>query len=207
MLRSILYVYSNVWLGFFLIKIFFSAIFFSSSFLETGVERIVDQVVNPKINAIFLPKIEDITYPYLGIEKPKPTAIIVIPTNDVKMEISNETITSAASMDNNRSDTMMSTSSPVNNQVEIKTNFLPTDLEAVSPDSDKSNGIGGGDHIQLKIETDDTTIAASAAVLNASFSSDKTINLNDSGEKYDDFESPAFEPLEGHISIQYHNRH
>lgn len=44
---------------------------FRAGFLETGVERIVDQVVNPKINSVFLPKIEDISYKYLGIEKPK----------------------------------------------------------------------------------------------------------------------------------------
>ncbi|KAJ6639955.1 Biorientation of chromosomes in cell division protein 1 [Pseudolycoriella hygida] len=44
-----------------------------AGFLETGVERIVDQVVNPKINSVFLPKIEDISYKYLGIEKPKPS--------------------------------------------------------------------------------------------------------------------------------------
>lgn len=47
--------------------------FFRAGFLETGVERIVDQVVNPKINSVFLPKIEDISYKYLGIEKPTPS--------------------------------------------------------------------------------------------------------------------------------------
>ncbi|XP_045472942.1 biorientation of chromosomes in cell division protein 1-like 1 [Harmonia axyridis] len=42
-----------------------------SGFLETGVERIVDQVVNPKINSVFLPKVDDVTYKFLGIERPK----------------------------------------------------------------------------------------------------------------------------------------
>lgn len=37
--------------------------------METGVERIVDQVVNPKINTVFLPIVEDVVYKYLGIEK------------------------------------------------------------------------------------------------------------------------------------------
>ncbi|XP_030754572.1 biorientation of chromosomes in cell division protein 1-like 1 isoform X2 [Sitophilus oryzae] len=41
-----------------------------SGFLETGVERIVDQVVNPKINTVFLPKVEDVVYRYLGLEIP-----------------------------------------------------------------------------------------------------------------------------------------
>ncbi|XP_050310279.1 biorientation of chromosomes in cell division protein 1-like 1 [Anthonomus grandis grandis] len=40
-----------------------------SGFLESGVERIVDQVVNPKINSVFLPKVEDVVYKFLGIER------------------------------------------------------------------------------------------------------------------------------------------
>ncbi|KAL1498318.1 hypothetical protein ABEB36_009134 [Hypothenemus hampei] len=41
-----------------------------SGFLESGVERIVDQVVNPKINSVFLPKVEDVVYRFLGITRP-----------------------------------------------------------------------------------------------------------------------------------------
>ncbi|XP_060529833.1 biorientation of chromosomes in cell division protein 1-like 1 isoform X2 [Cylas formicarius] len=41
-----------------------------SGYLETGVERIVDQVVNPKINSVFLPKVEDVVYRFLGLQKP-----------------------------------------------------------------------------------------------------------------------------------------
>ncbi|XP_026282432.1 daf-12-interacting protein 1 isoform X1 [Frankliniella occidentalis] len=45
-------------------------------FLETGVERIVDQVVNPKVNAVFMPQVEEVVYRVQGIPKPdkKPTA-------------------------------------------------------------------------------------------------------------------------------------
>ncbi|XP_073971407.1 uncharacterized protein isoform X3 [Rhodnius prolixus] len=39
-------------------------------FLETGVDRIVDQVVNPKIYTVFKPKVEDVVYASLGIPKP-----------------------------------------------------------------------------------------------------------------------------------------
>lgn len=46
-------------------------IFHRQKFWETGVERIVDQAVNPKINSIFVPKIEDLSYKILNIEKPK----------------------------------------------------------------------------------------------------------------------------------------
>ncbi|XP_066581237.1 biorientation of chromosomes in cell division protein 1-like 1 [Prorops nasuta] len=40
-------------------------------YLEVGVERIVDQVVNPKVYSIFMPRIEDVVYEFLGIERPK----------------------------------------------------------------------------------------------------------------------------------------
>ncbi|CAH1397365.1 unnamed protein product [Nezara viridula] len=40
-------------------------------FLEVGVDRIVDQVVNPKVFTVFMPKVEDVVYDCLGIEKPK----------------------------------------------------------------------------------------------------------------------------------------
>jgi len=35
------------------------------------VERIVDQVVNPKVYSVFMPHIEDVVYKFLGIERPK----------------------------------------------------------------------------------------------------------------------------------------
>ena len=39
-------------------------------------ERIVDQVVNPKINSVFLPKVEEIVYSYLGIKKPSRNEVV-----------------------------------------------------------------------------------------------------------------------------------
>lgn len=44
---------------------------FSGGFLDIGVERIVDQVVNPKINQVFLPQVKDVVYERLGIKQPK----------------------------------------------------------------------------------------------------------------------------------------
>ncbi|CAL7938688.1 unnamed protein product [Xylocopa violacea] len=40
-------------------------------YLDAGVERIVDQVVNPKIYSVFMPQIEDVVYKFLGMERPK----------------------------------------------------------------------------------------------------------------------------------------
>ncbi|XP_055551153.1 biorientation of chromosomes in cell division protein 1-like 1 [Wyeomyia smithii] len=111
-----------------------------SGFLETGVERIVDQVVNPKISTVFHPKVEEIVYNYLGIEKPKPTI------NGTGLD--------------------------------VQTNFLPEDLEAVSPDSDKKSSSTSSD---MQITMEQPTIEP---------------ELNESKEIVDDFESPAFEPLQ-----------
>ncbi len=38
--------------------------------MDAGVERIVDQVVNPKIHSNIEPEVEGIIYNYLGMEKP-----------------------------------------------------------------------------------------------------------------------------------------
>lgn len=111
-----------------------------SGFLETGVERIVDQVVNPKISTVFHPKVEEIVYNYLGIEKPKPA---------------------------------------VNGSgLDVQTDFLPEDLEAVSPDSDKKSSSTSSD---MHITMEPSAIEP---------------ELNESKEIIDDFESPAFEPLQ-----------
>jgi len=40
-------------------------------YLDAGVERIVDQVVNPKVYSVFMSQIEDVVYKFLGVEKPK----------------------------------------------------------------------------------------------------------------------------------------
>lgn len=52
-------------------RVTFSQIQNRSGFLETGVERIVNQVVNPKIEKVFQPKVADVVYTFLGIQKPK----------------------------------------------------------------------------------------------------------------------------------------
>ena len=43
---------------------------FRSSYKEAGLERIVDQVVNPKIMSVIEPEVEGVIYSYLGVEKP-----------------------------------------------------------------------------------------------------------------------------------------
>ncbi|XP_026754028.2 biorientation of chromosomes in cell division protein 1-like 1 [Galleria mellonella] len=75
------------------------------NYLEQGVERIVDQVVNPKVASVFIPQVEDLVYDFLGITRKKKD-VPVAETSNLK----------------------------ANNN-----DLLPTDLEAVSPGSVKSN--------------------------------------------------------------------
>lgn len=86
-------------------------------------ERIVDQVVNPKINTIFLPQVEDVVYRYLGIEKPN------------RLEVKKEL------------------------KIDV-TDLLPTDLEAISPESDhiKDDSLNFNDSVnsETKMEEDES---------------------------------------------------
>uniref|UniRef100_A0A1B0DQV5 BOD1/SHG1 domain-containing protein n=1 Tax=Phlebotomus papatasi TaxID=29031 RepID=A0A1B0DQV5_PHLPP len=79
------------------------------SFLETGVDRIVDQVVNPKISTVFLPQIEDVVYKYLGIEKPqvKPkeeSQVSAAQNGEMKMDLLPTDLLEAVSPDSTQSD-------------------------------------------------------------------------------------------------------
>ncbi|GBP93227.1 hypothetical protein EVAR_90138_1 [Eumeta japonica] len=74
-----------------------------ANYLEQGVERIVDQVVNPKIASVFIPQVEEVMCNYLGIPRRQPV-----------------------------------TATP-NEKLNVNTDLLPTDLEAVSPGSVHSN--------------------------------------------------------------------
>uniref|UniRef100_A0A182N443 BOD1/SHG1 domain-containing protein n=1 Tax=Anopheles dirus TaxID=7168 RepID=A0A182N443_9DIPT len=123
-----------------------------SGYLDTGVERIVDQVVNPKIATIFQPKVEEIVYNYLGIEKPK-------------------------------------SSFNGNEHLTARAESLLEDLEAVSPDSDKkSEGSLTPPPPPPPPEEPEEYI-----VENMDIDEDEP---QDESKEQDDFESPAFEPLE-----------
>lgn len=122
-----------------------------------GVERIVDQVVNPKIATIFHPKVEEIVYKYLGIEKTTSTSpsTNTTPNNNV----------GASSTKN------------LNEYLQVEVNLLPTDLEAVSPDSEKKSVSDMSETVEEIKENEDF--------------------ITESEDKVEDFESPPFERLEG----------
>jgi len=52
--------------------------FFRCTFVDSGISRIVDQLVNPRINTVLVPKVEDIVYSYLGIERPEVSTLIIM---------------------------------------------------------------------------------------------------------------------------------
>ncbi|XP_044314365.1 protein starmaker isoform X2 [Drosophila rhopaloa] len=88
--------------------------------LNKGVDQIVDQVVNPKVATIFEPKIESIVYKYLGITPPPPPPArsTLLPAPPLPPFAGH-----------------MNGSSLLN--VETTAGLLPTDLEQISPDSDR----------------------------------------------------------------------
>ncbi|XP_017041794.1 protein starmaker isoform X2 [Drosophila ficusphila] len=93
-----------------------------SDVLDKGVDQIVDQVVNPKVATIFEPKIESIVYKYLGITPPPPPPVrsAMLPAPPLPPYAGH----------------MNGSSSLLN--VETPAGLLPTDLEQISPDSDRA---------------------------------------------------------------------
>ncbi|XP_022225137.2 serine-rich adhesin for platelets isoform X2 [Drosophila obscura] len=131
-----------------------------SDVLEKGVDQIVDQVVNPKVATIFEPKIESIAYKYLGITPPPPPTIAPPPR---------PTLLPAPPLPPYAGH--MNGSSLLN--VETSAGLLPTDLEQISPDSDRGTVQSDG--------KDDSK------------EDDLPPGVDD--RNFDDDTSPSFEPL------------
>ncbi|KAH8277416.1 hypothetical protein KR026_010651 [Drosophila bipectinata] len=92
-----------------------------SDVLNKGVDQIVDQVVNPKVATIFEPKIESIVYKYLGITPPppppaRPTLLPAPPLPPFAGHMNGSSML----------------------KVETAAGLMPTDLEQISPDSDRA---------------------------------------------------------------------
>ncbi len=52
-------------------------IYFRTNYVDAGVERIVDQVVNPKVKSHIEPEVEGVIYDYLGVEKPSEKGALI----------------------------------------------------------------------------------------------------------------------------------
>lgn len=140
---------------------------FSSNFLDQGVERIVDQVVNPKISSVFIPQVEEIFYKYLGIEKPEKSNNNGVHDTSTQLDTSTD-------------------------------DLLPNDLESVSPESVKSLDKSG------ELVVDDVKSPVNVDLPKSSIKFEKEDKIVDQSEDSvnsndEEFESPAFEPLENSL--------
>jgi len=124
------------------------------------VDHIVDQVVNPKVATIFEPKIESIAYKYLGITPPPP------PTNPPPRP----PLLPAPPLPPYPGHTLGHMNGDNMLKVETTASLLPTDLEQISPDSDRAT---------FKSYMKDDELPP---------------GVDDDDMDYDDTTSPAFEP-------------
>lgn len=116
---------------------------FRKGFFEAGIERIVDQVVNPKLSSNLVPKIEDVAYKFLGVERPS--------SYNIKLEL---------------------------HVTDEETSLPNLDLEQVSPESSEKS----------------PSIESKSPVLIAN-TMDACHMHDESDDRMDDLESPAFEPI------------
>lgn len=145
----------------------------SSDVLDKGVDHIVDQVVNPKVATIFEPKIESIAYKYLGITLPPPPT--TPPPRPPLLPAPPLPPYAPPGLGHINGGNLL--------KVETTASLLPTDLEQISPDSDRTTG---------KDDSKDEELPPG-------------VDNEDADDDLDDTTSPAFEPAgsikEDHISL------
>ncbi|KAL6446448.1 hypothetical protein ACFW04_001190 [Cataglyphis niger] len=166
-------------------------------YLDAGVERIVDQVVNPKVYSVFMSQIEDVVYKFLGIERPKvkekngacglkdllPKDLDPVSPESDKNSLKDVSLESIDACDVNDID---------EKQVD-KANEQKLQDEEIYRDKNKASPENG--HISSEEKMLDETCKA----LNKTGSS---LNLNTSGKSDDKMEdedeevSPTFEPID-----------
>lgn len=155
------------------------------NFLEAGVERIVDQVVNPKVSTVFQPNIEEMVYKHLGIEQPKVEKLEPPGLSELRLEnapcLQEDNPAAAAAApplpptEPPATDVPSADTAPVPED----TDMLPTDLEAVS--SPELNNPGTADNSPQKEEPQSKI--------------EQTVEEDDVKMEVDDEESPPFEPI------------
>lgn len=123
----------------------------------------MDQVVNPKVATVFEPKIESIAYKYLGITPPPP------PTNPPPRP----PLLPAPPLPPYAPPGLGHMNGGNLLKVETTASLLPTDLEQISPDSDRTTG---------KDDSKDEELPPPG------------VDDDDADEDLDDTTSPAFEP-------------
>ncbi|KAJ8686807.1 hypothetical protein QAD02_022601 [Eretmocerus hayati] len=160
-------------------------------YLEVGVERIVDQVVNPKIYSVFMPQIEDVVYKYLGIERPKPQRNGACDLKDLLPKdldpISPESDRNSYREDSpgfaeeNTSNTFDNTEEkPMNNHT---TDGVGNAKAEIAPEKEE-------DVTETEGNLESAAVSPEKSILNTSFRTDEASKTDD------DEESPVFEPID-----------
>ncbi|XP_055307500.1 biorientation of chromosomes in cell division protein 1-like 1 [Sitodiplosis mosellana] len=118
------------------------------SFFEAGIGRIVDQVVNPKLNTNFVPKIEDVAYKLLGIEKPSMNM-------NLKLEIETDALLPIYELEQVSPDSDKSLSIPVRYQTPEECDGKNEDLESPAFEPIEPSFLESND--DMDISDDDAT--------------------------------------------------
>ncbi|KAM0730609.1 Biorientation of chromosomes in cell division protein 1 [Formica fusca] len=165
-------------------------------YLDAGVERIVDQVVNPKVYSVFMSQIEDVVYKFLGIERPKvkekngacglkdllPKDLDPVSPESDKNSLKDVSLESIDASDINDDEKQVDKA----NEQKLQDEELYRDKNKASPE----NG---------HISSEEKTLDEACKALNKTGSS---LNLNTSGKSDDKIEdedeevSPTFEPID-----------
>lgn len=165
-------------------------------YLDAGVERIVDQVVNPKVYSVFMSQIEDVVYKFLGIERPKvkekngacglkdllPKDLDPVSPESDKNSLKDVSLESIDASDMNDEGKQFD-----------KTSEQKLQDEDIYRDKNKTSSENG------HISSEEKTLDEACKTLNKTGSS---LNLNTSGKSDDKMEdedeevSPTFEPID-----------
>ncbi|XP_077273125.1 uncharacterized protein LOC143903432 [Temnothorax americanus] len=166
-------------------------------YLDAGVERIVDQVVNPKVYSIFMSQIEDVVYKFLGIERPKakekngacglkdllPKDLDPVSPESDKNSLKDESLESLDINDINDFD---------GKQDEKVDEQRPRDEETYR---DKNRAISENGHVSLEEKTlDDAYKILSKNGSNSNLNT--SAKLDDKVDEEEEEVSPTFEPID-----------
>ncbi|XP_076249476.1 uncharacterized protein LOC143188868 [Calliopsis andreniformis] len=165
-------------------------------YLDAGVERIVDQVVNPKVYSVFMHQIEDVVYKFLGIERPKakekngacglkdllPKDLDPVSPESDKNSLKDVSLESVDAMD----DLDAKKNEKLSHEQELQE-------EENSNEKNKSNILENG-----QISSEEKMLDENGKVFNKTGSN---LNLNTSGRsddktEEDEEDSPTFEPID-----------
>lgn len=171
------------------------------NFLEAGVERLVEQVMLPKISTVFQPNIEEMVYKHLGIEQPRVEKLEPPGLSELSLETA--PVCPPASAPPPPLPPPPPAEQPVppppDSSKNLEADLLPTDLETVSsPDSNRSNSEDKSSKQQDLDESREQLKEESSA-----FDQEDNHHHGEEEEEIkmevDDEESPPFEPIEAEV--------